>query len=146
MTARRESLAAARLAAAAFCCAAFLAAVPPSASAQQTDSVAVQSEEGAQLVERIIDYLDGIKSLSGTYTQLSTDGHRASGIFDFEFPDKMHFAESEPTRNRLISDGFWIASIEAESGKAVRYPIATTLSRHCFPPTSGTATPMRSRK
>ena len=126
MNARRKPVAAAWLAAATLSCVAVLTALAPAVSAQQSDTVEVRGEEGAELVERIIDHLDGIKSLSGTYTQLSTDGQRASGIFDFEFPDKMHFAESEPTRNRLISDGFWIASIEEETGEAVRYPIAST--------------------
>ncbi len=126
MTAWANPLAPAWPAAVALFCAATLTALPPPALAQQSESEEVRGETDAQLVERVLDHLDGIKSLSGTYTQLSTDGQRASGVFDFEFPDKMHFAESEPTRNRLISDGFWIASIEEETGKAVRYPIAST--------------------
>ena len=111
-------------AAAVVLCAASLLAAP--ALAQQSGAEPVIGEPDGKLVQRIIDYLDTVSSLSGTYAQVSTDGQRATGMFDFEFPSKMHFAESEPTRNRLISDGTWIASIEEQTGKAVRYPISST--------------------
>ena len=83
-------------------------------------------ESPEALADRIVAFLDTVETLSGTYSQISTDGQRASGIFDFEFPSKMHFAELEPTRNRLISDGTWIASVEEDTGRAVRYPISAT--------------------
>ena len=126
MTDRFRFAIAARISGTVLLCMTCMLAAPGSASAQQVDAGVDQRELDSQLVQEIIAYLDDIKTLSGRYSQVSTDGRRASGVFDFEFPSKMHFAELRPTRNRLISDGSWIASIEEETGKAVRYPISST--------------------
>ena len=106
--------------------AALLAFPPQSATAQQSGAAGAGETTAEDLAKRFIAHVESLKSLSGTYSQISSDGQRASGIFDLEFPSKMHFAEMQPTRNRLISDGTWIASIEEETGIANRYPISAT--------------------
>ena len=124
MTRRLRFTASAQISRAVLLCVACALALPGSTTAQQADARSNEGERNSQLVKEIITYLEDIKSLSGRYSQVSTDGRRAAGVF--EFPSKMHFAELTPTRNRLISDGSWIASIEEETGKAVRYPISST--------------------
>ncbi len=126
MTRRLRFADAVQISRAVLLCVACTLALPEPTAAQQADARSNESERNRQLVQEIITYLEDIGSLSGRYSQVSTDGRRASGVFEFEFPSKMHFAELTPTRNRLISDGSWIASIEEETGKAVRYPISST--------------------
>ena len=92
----------------------------------EADGEVAPEVDGEALLDRVIAHLAAIRTLSGTYTQLTMDGFRAHGTFDFEFPNKMHFAELAPTRNRLIADGTWIASVEEGAGQAVRYPLTST--------------------
>jgi len=94
---------------------------PPAAA-----GVSGHADTPEQALSRLAAHLEGLRTMAGSYAQSAADGTRAEGTFAIEFPDRFHFAETSPTRNRLISDGFWIATLEEGADQAVRYPLSST--------------------
>ena len=102
----------------AFCLALALTSMSPSFSLGQ----AVEIDEDRS---RILEYLDGIRSLAGRYEQFAPDGERNSGKFYIQRPNRVHFDEDAPDGSMIVSDGFWIAVIDKKSGSAPRYPLSS---------------------
>lgn len=72
--------------------------------------------------EKVLAFLDGLRSLSGRYRQINPDGSEQSGKIYLKRPDKVHFEEDADEGNWIIASGFWVAIIDKASGHAAWYP------------------------
>jgi outer membrane lipoprotein-sorting protein len=77
-------------------------------------------------LSRIDDYLEGLTTLQGAFTQLSDTGGMATGTFYLRMPGRMRFEYDPPTKLRLIADGTWVAVDDMAMKVVNRYPINAT--------------------
>lgn len=72
----------------------------------------VMALEGTQKYE---NYLNGLKTLSGEFTQTNSKGHRASGTLHISRPGKMRLTYSPPSSLLIVSDGTWLITYDKQA-------------------------------
>jgi len=72
------------------------------------------------------NYLNGIRSMSGEFTQIGPRGRVSNGIFYIVKPGKMRFEYAPPNPLIIISDGTWLTVKNRKRKKADQYPLTTT--------------------
>lgn len=72
--------------------------------------------------ERILAWLDGLRTLSGRYRQFNPDGSEQTGRVYLKRPGRMHFDEDAEDGNWIIATGVWIAVIDKETRRGAWYP------------------------
>jgi len=96
-----------------------LTAVSSAYAAQWT---AQQTED----LGRISDYLNGIHTMRGGFTQIGPQGQIEQGKFYILKPGKMRFDYDPPVPTLVISDGISVAVYNTKLNTADRYPLSST--------------------
>jgi outer membrane lipoprotein-sorting protein len=99
----------------------FLALAAP-ASAQAAQWTAQQAAD----LDRVSAYLNSIKTMRGTFTQIGPQGQVDQGKFYILKPGKIRFDYNPPNPTLVISDGIGIAVYNTKLNTANRYPLTGT--------------------
>lgn len=103
-------------AAAAFVAALFL--LPAQAGAAPT----LNDNERAALTQ-VSQWLNSIKTMSGEFTQVSSDGGTSEGTFYLKKPGRLRFEYLPPTPLLVVADGYVIAVEDTKLETQDRYPL-----------------------
>lgn len=96
-------------------CGAFPAAANAAFSQQDKDDLA-----------RISAYLNSITTLTGKFTQVSSNGSYAEGTFYMKKPGRLRFEYAPPVPLLIVADGVTVAVTNNELETQDRYPLGTT--------------------
>ena len=82
--------------------------------------------EQVQIIEKINAYFNDMKNLEGDFLQTDADDKRKKGKFFIERPGKVRFDYSLPSRQKIISNGKYLAIEDHDLNTADRYPLEST--------------------
>jgi len=82
--------------------------------------------EQVAVIERLNAYFNEMVNLEGTFLQTDADEKRKKGRFYLERPGKMRFDYALPSRQKIISDGKYLALEDLDLNTTDRYPIEST--------------------
>lgn len=78
-------------------------------------------------VQRISNYLNALRTLTGSFVQTNPDGTVSEGTFYIRKPGLLRFEYTPPNPAVVISDGVWVAVLDkASNSRAQRYPLSET--------------------
>ena len=77
-------------------------------------------------LDKVSDYLNGIKTMRGGFVQIGPQGQIDNGKFYILKPGKMRFDYDPPNPTLVIADGVSIAVYNMKLGTADRYPLIST--------------------
>lgn len=75
---------------------------------------------------RISDYLNGIGTMQGNFTQIGPDGDLSEGKFYMRRPGRIRFEYEPPNPTLLVADGFWVGVYDTEDNALDRFPLSET--------------------
>ena len=79
--------------------------------------------EQVAIIEKINQYFNGVKNLEGEFLQTDADDKRKKGKFYIERPGKVRFDYSLPSRQKIISNGKYLAIEDHDLNTTDRYPL-----------------------
>ncbi len=88
-------------------------------------AVALSAEDKA-LVDQATDYLQGLKSVSGRFTQIDAAGATSTGQFYMQRPGKARFQYDEPAQMVVVSDGANVSILDRRLKSFDQYPLGAT--------------------
>lgn len=91
-----------------------------------TDAEASLSAQDQADVERVEDYLDGIRSLRSPFLQINPDGSMAEGTFYLKRPGRLRFDYDPPTPVLIVGDGIYLHYRDFELGQINSFPLRET--------------------
>jgi outer membrane lipoprotein-sorting protein len=77
-------------------------------------------------IQKINDYFNNMKNLEGIFLQTEPDGKQKKGKFHLERPGKVRFDYSLPSRQKIISDGQYLAIENHDLKTTDRYALEST--------------------
>jgi outer membrane lipoprotein-sorting protein len=90
------------------------------------DSSFTASPEQMAVVDKINGYFNNMTNLEGTFQQTDADEKRKKGKFFIERPGKLRFDYSLPSKQKIISDGKYLAIEDHDLNTTDRYPLNST--------------------
>ena len=66
-------------------------------------------------VHKYEQYLNGIKTLSGDFTQVNSKGHSITGKIEMSRPGKMRLTYNPPSNLLIIANGKWLITIDRKA-------------------------------
>jgi outer membrane lipoprotein-sorting protein len=108
-----------------FLVALLLAAAAPSLGIAAPLKSAQLSEQDRADVQRVQQWLNGIKTMSARFTQYS-DGGTAEGIFYVQRPGHMRFEYDAPIPYMLLANGTWVIYYDKSVEQVTYLPISST--------------------
>src|SRR5262249_40585807 len=109
----------------AFLLALLLAFAAPAVAPAAPLKPAQLSEQDRADVQRIQQYLNGIKTMSARFTQYS-DGGTAGGVLYVQRPGNMRFEYDAPTPYMLLANGTWVIYYDKSLEQVTYLPISST--------------------
>ena len=97
----------------------------PPAEAQRLRPAQLTAEDRQDL-QRIETYLNGIKTLSADFLQISQQGGIAKGKFYLSRPGKMRFEYEPPTPILMVADGNFLVYYDSMLKQTSHLPLSTT--------------------
>jgi outer membrane lipoprotein-sorting protein len=82
--------------------------------------------EQVEMLQKINGYFNAMKNLEGEFLQTDADDKRKKGRFHIERPGKVRFDYSLPSRQKIISNGKYLAIEDHDLNTADRYPLEST--------------------
>lgn len=82
--------------------------------------------EQVAIIDKINEYFNGVKNLEGEFLQTDADDKRKKGKFYIERPGKVRFDYSLPSRQKIISNGKYLAIEDHDLNTTDRYPLEST--------------------
>jgi outer membrane lipoprotein-sorting protein len=82
--------------------------------------------EQVAVIEKLNTYFNEMINLEGTFLQTDADDKRKKGRFYIERPGKLRFDYSLPSKQKIISDGRYLAIEDHDLNTTDRYPIEST--------------------
>lgn len=98
--------------------AAALVLLPAAAGASPT-----LSEADRAALAQVSQWLNAIKTMSGEFTQVSSDGGSSEGTFYLKKPGRLRFEYLPPTPLLVVADGYVIAVEDTKLETQDRYPL-----------------------
>ena len=109
--------------AAALAAAGWLALAAPAAGADADPA----SDPAAEAdLARIVDFLNGIRSLKARFVQVAPDGGVSEGEMFMRRPGRLRFAYDPPMPLLMVADGLWLVLWDKELDQIDRVPLAST--------------------
>ncbi len=90
--------------------------------------------EQLEIIQKINDYFNNAKNLEGNFLQTDADNERKKGKFYIQRPGKVRFDYSPPSKQKIISDGRYLAVENHDLNTTDRYPIESTPFRLLLAP------------
>lgn len=91
----------------------------------QTSQFTAAPEQVA-IIGKINAYFNDLKNLQGDFLQTDADDKRKKGKFFIERPGKVRFDYSLPSRQKIISNGKYLAIEDHDLNTTDRYPLEST--------------------
>ncbi len=82
--------------------------------------------EQVAVLDQINAYFNNLKNLEGEFVQTDADDKRKKGRFHIERPGKVRFDYSLPSRQKIISNGKYLAIEDHDLNTTDRYPLEST--------------------
>lgn len=82
--------------------------------------------EQVAIIQQINDYFNNLKNLEGNFLQTDADDKRKKGKFFIERPGKVRFDYSLPSKQKIISNGKYLAIEDHDMNTTDRYPLEST--------------------
>jgi outer membrane lipoprotein-sorting protein len=82
--------------------------------------------EQVAVIEKINAYFNTMKDIQGDFLQTDADDKRKKGRFYMERPGKVRFDYSLPSKQKIISNGKYLAIEDHDLNTADRYPLEST--------------------
>jgi len=95
------------------------------AQASAAKSIELTPEQTASIQE-IANYINGLTTLQGDFTQISPKGKMSKGIFYISKPGKMRFEYAPPNPFLIVADGTWLTIKNRKKEKGDQYPLSET--------------------
>jgi outer membrane lipoprotein-sorting protein len=80
----------------------------------------------AQVIEKVNAYFNTMTNIEGDFLQTDPDGKTKKGYFYLERPGKVRFDYNRPSRQKIISNGEYLAIEDHDLKTADRYPLDST--------------------
>lgn len=93
---------------------------------QTPDSNVLQEAEAVGRIRAINDYFNKTANMQGLFIQTDADNTQKKGKFYFERPGKVRFDYSTPSKQKIISDGKYLAIEDHDLKTSDRYPLDST--------------------
>jgi outer membrane lipoprotein-sorting protein len=103
---------------------ALAAAIPAAGIAAPPRAVQLSAPDQADL-QRVQDWLNGIKTMSARFTQY-TDGGTVDGVLYLKRPGNMRFEYDAPTPYMLLANGTWVIYYDKSVDQVTYLPISST--------------------
>ena len=84
------------------------------------------SPEQMAVIDKINSYFNHMTNMEGTFLQTDADDKRKKGRFFIERPGKLRFDYSLPSKQKIISDGKYLAIEDHDLNTSDRYPLDST--------------------
>lgn len=84
------------------------------------------SPDQAEIIGKVNAYFNEMTNIEGEYLQTDPDGSTKKGYFYLERPGKVRFDYNRPSRQKIISDGEYLAIEDHDLNTADRYPLDST--------------------
>jgi len=78
------------------------------------------------LVDKATAYLQGLKSVTGRFTQISSNGSTSTGVFYMQRPGKARFQYDPPAQMVVVSDGYNVSVVDDRLKTHDQYPLGRT--------------------
>jgi outer membrane lipoprotein-sorting protein len=101
-----------------------LAAAPPAVAAPPRP-LSLTAEQQAEL-QKLTDYLNGIRTMTARFTQYSENGGVAEGQLYLQRPGHMRFEYDPPTPILLVADGNFVIYFDKSLDQTSYLPISST--------------------
>ena len=103
-----------------------LIALAGAATAAVLISPAVHAAVNQGDLTRISNYLNGIGTMEGTFTQVGPDGDLSEGKFYMRRPGRIRFEYTPPNPTLIVADGFWVGVYDTLDNTLDRFPLSET--------------------
>jgi outer membrane lipoprotein-sorting protein len=80
----------------------------------------------AEVIEKVNAYFNEMTNIEGDFLQTDPDGNTKKGYFYLERPGKVRFDYNRPSRQKIISNGEYLAIEDHDLKTADRYPLDST--------------------
>lgn len=107
---------------------------PKFSTAPAANSEYTGTAEQQAIIKRVNGYFNNAKNLEGSFLQTDADDKRRKGKFYLERPGKVRFDYSLPSKQKIISDGRYLAIEDHDLNTTDRYPIESTPFRMLLSP------------
>lgn len=107
---------------------------PNFSTAPAANSEFTGTPEQMAIIKRINGYFNAAKNLEGSFLQTDGDDKRRKGKFYIERPGKVRFDYALPSKQKIISDGKYLAIEDHDLNNTDRYPIESTPFRILLSP------------
>jgi len=97
--------------------------------AAPTQAIAASSSlspEDQALVDKATAYLQGLKTVTGRFTQVSSNGAASTGTFYMQRPGKARFQYDPPAQMVVVSDGYNVSVVDSRLKTHDQYPLGRT--------------------
>jgi outer membrane lipoprotein-sorting protein len=84
------------------------------------------SPDDQALVDKATAYLQGLKTETGRFTQVSSNGATSTGMFYMQRPGKARFQYDPPAQMVVVSDGYNVSVVDARLKTHDQYPLGRT--------------------
>ena len=98
---------------------------PPAVAFAAVPAAPPSPQEAADL-QQIAAYLNTIHTMTARFTQVSSDGHTASGWLWLERPGRMRFQYDPPSPILLIADRFYVYYIDTQLAQVSQIGLKST--------------------
>ncbi len=95
-------------------------------SAPAIAAAASLSPDDQALVDKATAYLQGLKSVTGRFTQGSFNGSTSTGVFYMQRPGKARFQYDPPAQMVVVSDGYNVSVVDSRLKTHDQYPLGRT--------------------
>ena len=96
-----------------------LPALPLTASAQLSGT-------DMRDLARISNYLNGVKTMQGSFVQVGPDGELSEGTFYLRRPGRIRFEYEPPNPALVVADGTWVGVYDTHLKTLDRIPLGST--------------------
>jgi outer membrane lipoprotein-sorting protein len=110
----------------AVCLALAAASLGVGAAAPAMAAASSLSPEDQALVDKATAYLQGLKSVTGRFTQTSFNGSTSTGVFYMQRPGKARFQYDPPAQMVVVSDGYNVSVVDSRLKTHDQYPLGRT--------------------
>ena len=80
----------------------------------------------ARDLSRISNYLNGVKTLEGSFVQIGHDGELSEGLFYLRRPGRIRFEYKPPNPALVVADGTWVGVYDTRLNTLDRIPLKST--------------------
>lgn len=94
--------------------------------AKPTAPVAFAGESDEAVAARVFGYLDSLKTLQGSFSQIAPSGAESQGVFYLKRPGLLRFDYAAPSPLRIVANGGLVYVRDEQLGTTDSYPVGET--------------------